>query len=52
MKSAIRKNPPPVKVSLYGMTGSPAGPIAAPIGSVAAEASVATGAGSAVEVPE
>jgi hypothetical protein len=33
------------------MTGSPAGPIDAPIGSVAAEASVATGAGSAVEVP-
>src|SRR6476469_4829664 len=34
------------------MTGSPAGPIDAPIGSAAAEASVAAGAGAAVVVVE
>ena len=45
MKSAIWKKSP-VNVSSYGITGSPAGPIDAPIGSVAAEASVGSGCGS------
>ena len=39
-KSAIWKKPP-LKVMSYLITGSPAGPTAAPIGSAAADASVA-----------
>ena len=48
--SAIWKNCP-VNFSSYGITGSPAGPTAAPMGRVAAEASVATAVGSDVTTP-
>ena len=50
MKSAIWKKSP-VNFRLYGITGSPAGPTEAPIGSVAAEASVAAGMGSVGTAP-